>query len=888
MPDISVDVSSKMPQDRLEDFPELSSKLAAPTKKSVFERQKAEAEAKRQREQQETAAVYEDFVKSFDDEDDNGLPGRPHVPGGGSRGGLGGGPPRRHFSNAPSGPGGRGGYGAPAQRNSGPGSLGPPPQSLSRKRTYDGAQATQRHPEKQGLFAFDDAPAGPVDAKAAFALSDEDDGAAAGATSRPSERAVPQPTLRLSSLPPGTSPAVIKALIPSNLSITNVRILPASAPSSAGGTERKSLSAVAYLAKDTPALDIDTVVSALQNRYLGYGFYLSISRHFSSSALDTEASSLPTVSSSLPFGARPIPPPPGSTPLGRSHPSGPHRGGFAPPSSYNVPHQVGSRKNGPPTQVNINPPHDLKQLKLIHKTIETLLSHGPEFEALLMTRREVQTDEKWAWIWNPRSAGGVYYRWRLYDILTGAGQKSRARGYKGSHVLFEGGAPWAPPEKQLPFEYTTNLDEVISDSDYNSSDDDSSDAEGPGQQRRVFNQGDKPLELDFGTSAIAANSEGPNYLTPVLKAKLTHLLARLPTSTAKLRRGDVARVTAFAIRLAGAGADEVVQMLVSNVRHPFAFASANPDYKKPSKKPADDEPGIDDDHTPVPLEDLTPDEATTSKEIEDTSPSSLIALYLISDILSSSSTSGVRHAWRYRQLFDSALTQSKIFEYLGRTEKRLNWGRLKAEKWKRSVMTLLGLWEGWCVFNGETQAHFVETFQNPPKTEQEKVEEERLVKEKEEEEAKGRKAKESRWRAVDEAEEKRRADEEAAAAAGVADRAGVGDTNGDAMDVDGEPMAEDEDLDGEPMDEDLDGAPMADSDEDQGAIDGKSMGEGEDERAEEEREETPGLQIKGFAMSNKSHDSARGGEERSSKNVFPHARGRRPKAEDMFADDDSS
>ena len=49
-------------------FPDISAKLSAAPKKSVFERQKAEAEAKRAREQAETAAVYEDFVKSFEDD----------------------------------------------------------------------------------------------------------------------------------------------------------------------------------------------------------------------------------------------------------------------------------------------------------------------------------------------------------------------------------------------------------------------------------------------------------------------------------------------------------------------------------------------------------------------------------------------------------------------------------------------------------------------------------------------------------------------------------------------------------------------------------------------------------------------------------------------------
>ena len=873
-----------MPQEKLQDFPELSSKLAAPTKKSIFERQKAEAEAKRQREQQETAAVYEDFVKSFDDNENETQSARQNPssnPGvGGLRGPYAAGPPRRHFSNAPSGPSGRG-LGGAAQRSSGPGSLGLPPPSLSKKRTYDGAQASQKLQEKQGLFAFDDAPAVPVDAKAAFALSEDED--TATVSTKTHERAAPQPTLRLSSLPPGTSPAVIKALIPSSLEVTNVRILPPSGPGTVAATERKSLSATATLAKDTPALDIDTAVSALQNRYLGYGFYLSLSRHFSSTAIEQEQPKFPSTSSTLPFGARPIPPPPGTTSFNRGHQSGLHRGAFAPPVSYNTSHQVGhhSRSNGPPTQITIRPPHDLKQLKLIHKTLESLLTHGPEFEALLMTRREVQSDERWAWIWNPRSDGGVYYRWRLYDILTGAGQKSRDRGYRGNHVLFEGSAPWVPPEKRLPFEFTTRLDEVVSDSEYDSSDDDSSDAEGPGQPRKPFNQGnqgDQPLNLDVGTSSAAWHAEGLNYLTPVLKAKFTHLLARLPTSTAKLRRGDVARVTAFAIRHAGAGADEIVQMLVSNVQHPYAYTSANADYQKPKN----------DDNN---IAERDGESQGGDEEKEDTSPASLIGLYCISDILSSSSTSGIRHAWRYRQLFDSALAASKTFEYLGRTEKRLEWGRLKAEKWKRSMTSLLTLWEGWCVFNGDTQQSFHEAFHNPPKTTDEAVEEERLKKEREDEESKSRKAKGNRWKAVDEARE-----EAATVADSTNTNAGGEKDTKDAMDIDGEPMS---DLDGDPM-SDIDGELMANPESE-----GSTNMEGEAVRDEQilhdkaqttaskqdsaarkdEREDTPGLQIKGFAMSTKGRMAQ---EEGKPKNVFPRGRGQRPKAEDMFADEDSS
>ncbi|CAI7572265.1 unnamed protein product [Penicillium palitans] len=47
----------------------VSAKLSALPKESLLERQKAEAEAKHVREKAETPAVYEEFVKSFEDED---------------------------------------------------------------------------------------------------------------------------------------------------------------------------------------------------------------------------------------------------------------------------------------------------------------------------------------------------------------------------------------------------------------------------------------------------------------------------------------------------------------------------------------------------------------------------------------------------------------------------------------------------------------------------------------------------------------------------------------------------------------------------------------------------------------------------------------------------
>lgn len=840
---------------KIREFPDISTKLTAPTKKSLFEKQKADAEAKRQREQQETAAVYEDFIKSFDDADENPPSTNFNARGGG--GGFGssgggapfGGPSKRHFSGPPTGPAARGGFSG-GRGPSGPGSLGLPPPSLSRKRAYDGSHPLQKE-SSTGIFAFEDSAPGPLDAKAAFQADEEDEDHVG--TVHAHERTAPKPTLRLSFLPPGTSPAVIKALLPSTLTVDAVRILPSTSNST---TERRSHSAIVTLAKETPAVDVDTAVNALQNRYLGRGFYLTLSRHLSS-AIDLPPVGLSS-SSSLPFGARPIPTGPAAG-FGRGRPGGSHRGGFAPPQSYAPTGLAQSGRGVPATQVVVTPPSDLNQLKLIHKTLEALLTHGPEFEALLMSRKDVQSEEKWAWLWDSRSRGGVYYRWRLWDILSG-GQRKNSGGRVGSGIvsqnIFEGGPVFITPEKGLPFEYTTRLEEFVSGSDYDSSDEDDSGDEG--RRRHLhFHGGAPPPEV--------TNLEGDDqaYLNPLQKARLTHLLARLPTTNAKLRRGDVARITAFAIEHADEGAEEVVEMITLNVQRPFTFSGANPDYRGPGNETAkrgDEE---------------IPEEEKKSIEQEDTSSSKLIGLFIISDILSSSSTSGIRHAWRYRQLFEAALRRNQVFEGLGRLEKVMHWGRMRAEKWKRSILSVLTLWEGWCVFPQASQEHFTTVFTNPPLSAEEEAANAAAEKA-----SVAALAAKSRWKTVDETAQ---AESDQAAQAK--------EVNGMDTDVDGEAMAEDENLDGEPMDddEDLDGEPMV-KEEEEGAEDDTEHGQrdsaGGKMKDDDDDDDDGGISTQvqfeptvGFGFNKQPVD-------RHLKDSPPTARRRRPKAEDMFADSD--
>lgn len=790
---------------RVSEFPDLEAKLQKPTKQSAFERQKAEAEAKRQREAAETAAVYNEFVKSFDHDggDDDGSrtssgfsgPSRP-------RPGLGGtlaGPnaSKRHFGTS--------------ALKSGPGSLGPPPSSFGKKRSF---QDFARGPREKGVLGFDEGGPGPLSVPKAFNTSDDED---MNDVDRAEEKAIARPTLRLSNMPPGTSPAMIRALIPENLSVENVNIVP---PTGLGSSERKCAVSIVTLSQDTPANEIEAAVNALQNRYLGYGYYLSLHRHLSSAVASSTA--LPSIGSttaaSHPFGAKPV-----ESPAASNNPptqQGFHRG-FAPPTSYN---QVGGNVNRSNLlHVPVKPPHDVRTIQLINKVIEGVLEQGPEFEALLMTRPEVQREEKWAWIWDARSQGGIWYRWRLWEVVTGSqpGQK------KGKYVpLFDGSHAWKSPEETLKFEYITKLDEFVSDSEYNSSD-----------------------EEDFDDDNKRENQGGETekaFLNPLEKAKLTHLLARLPTTLSRVRKGDVARVTTFAITHASRGVDEVVDMIVSNVEKPLALTAANPEKKQMVKDAQQGTGG---------------DEAGTS-DMTDFSAASLVGLYVVSDILSSSSTSGVRHAWRFRQLFEAALRDRKTFETLGLMAERLKWGRMRAEKWKRSVGLILNLWEGWCVFPAESHELFVKTFENPPSLE---------VEEKTDDDDEAKKGK---WKVV----EKTGADGENSATLEkkiivTADEPDVEGEPIDEDDIGGEPITED-DIEGEPIGEDdVEGEPIEEPD-----VAGEPMDEDEVARS-------PTNQTVEHPLNNQPLEPGNQSSALETRGAQPR---RRMRAVDMFADSDGS
>jgi U2-associated protein SR140 len=112
-------------------------------------------------------------------------------------------------------------------------------------------------------------------------------------------------------------------------------------------------------------------------------------------------------------------------------------------------------------------------------------------------------------------------------------------------------------------------------------------------------------------------------------------------------------------------------------------------------------------------------------EKEDTSSAKLIGLYIISDMLHGCDTAGVRNAWKYKGLVEKAFRDQRVFEHLGRVERDMKWGRVKGDRWKSRVTNLLDIWSGWSLYSADVMQNFVETFKNPPLTEEEKAADEK-------------------------------------------------------------------------------------------------------------------------------------------------------------------
>merc|ERR1712070_752761 len=257
---------------------------------------------------------------------------------------------------------------------------------------------------------------------------------------------------------------------------------------------------------------------------------------------------------------------------------------------------------------------------------------------------------------------------------------------------------------------------------------------------------------------------------------------------------------------------------------------------------------------------------------DDSSNAKLIGLYLISDILSASSTAGARNAWKYRQLFESGFKSRKTFEHLGKLDRELAWGRMKAEQWKRKIGVVFGIWEGWSVFSSDVHEELKKIFFEPPMSEAEQAAEQ-AAKESEE-----RKLAEEKWKGRFKRVEQTDSPSASTSPANASTPIATADENMDGApieeELDGEPI--NEDLDGKPMEEGLDGAALEDVDGASMTVDDTDNAPMDTEVAAEDKTKEAGLPKVGFSTANSKPASA----------PKPTGPKRRMRAEDMFADSD--
>ena len=592
------------------------------------------------------------------------------------------------------------------------------------------------------------------------AFDDEDEN---DSERRAAEKAAKKPSLILQNLPMTISEDRIRNLLPQTLKIDAVRL--SSSPSTRGTlgpSERPTQSAIVTLGSETPARDIESVVTSLQNSYIGLGCYLTIFRHLSSAALGSKLPETPSIyatKKSLPFDAESI---------RVDHRSEISLNRVPPPaeldSDFRRPPPNAQRNDQPrwpdDYRVHVRAPSSAKLLRLIHMMVDKVVRLGSKFEATFMAKPQVQEDEKWAWLFDRRSQAGVYYLWRLWQVSSGqyvrSGLNSSSRVAPPEHRIFED-MPKFVDHVDLPYEFVIKFDDFAKDPAYDSSDEEDINAKIAEDNKRNQHSSahDRSLYAHDDTQA-------PNYLSPLRRAQLAHLIARLPDTIGKLTRGNLARITAFACRHAYA-AEEIVEMVTINVLKPLCYSdwatgkvreneSGNGDTFQHSEM--DRGIGANTQNHEEHDTGRTSEQQPSLKESDpfggkpDQSSAKLVALYIINDVLSGPPATGVPGAWKFRGLFENYLVNYQVFEHLGRLDKEYGWGRIKAEKWQRSVKSILDLWEGYSMFDKNIHQQLVQSFYYPPLTNEEQATEEMKPREKGVPEQKT-----SRWKAVEKKKE---------------------------------------------------------------------------------------------------------------------------------------
>ncbi|XP_076454381.1 U2 snRNP-associated SURP motif-containing protein-like [Babylonia areolata] len=253
--------------------------------------------------------------------------------------------------------------------------------------------------------------------------------------------------------------------------------------------------------------------------------------------------------------------------------------------------------------VKVTIPTERAQLHMIHRMIEFVVREGPMFEAMIMNRE--LHNPQFRFLFDNQSANHLYYRWKLFSILQGdSPYKWRTEEFR----MFKGGSMWRPPPINP---YTQGMPEELVD---------------------------KEVEFDHNLPLFGGKK---GSLTDSQRDRLEDMLRSLTPERTK-----VGEVMIWCLDHAEA-AEEIVECISE------ALSILQ---------------------TPL--------------------PKKIARLYLVSDILYNSSAK-VPNASFFRKCFQMKLKD--IFKDVNETYNGIE-GRLKAEQFKQRVMACFRAWEDWAIY----------------------------------------------------------------------------------------------------------------------------------------------------------------------------------------------
>ncbi|KAL8618876.1 hypothetical protein ACOMHN_000883 [Nucella lapillus] len=272
--------------------------------------------------------------------------------------------------------------------------------------------------------------------------------------------------------------------------------------------------------------------------------------------------------------------------------------------------------------VKVTIPTERAQLHMIHRMIEFVVREGPMFEAMIMNRE--LHNSQFRFLFDNQSSNHLYYRWKLFSILQG---DSPFKWQTEEFRMFKGGSVWRPPPINP---YTQGMPEELVDK-----------------------------EVDFDTTLpLFGGKKGS--LTDSQRDRLEDMLRGLTPERIK-----VGEVMIWCLDHSEA-AEEIVECISESLSI---------------------------------LETTLPKKwsvliSESLSILETALPKKISRLYLVSDILYNSSAK-VPNASFFRKCFQMKLKD--IFKDVNVAYKGIE-GRLKAEQFKQRVMACFRAWEDWAIY----------------------------------------------------------------------------------------------------------------------------------------------------------------------------------------------